>query len=132
MSTDEGFDLADALPRLSEAQARVLREALAAPRQQVDISRMPERLRERVMRDGSLRIDWAGTVAQRMRWDDARLALLTAARDLLVASVEHWAMALTRLTQAGRFHALLQARDSCLTEAGAQAVNATPDEETLP
>jgi hypothetical protein len=40
-----------------------------------------------------------------MLWEDARLALLTAARDLLVASVENWAMALTRLTQAGRLHA---------------------------
>ena len=132
MSTDEGFDLADALPRRSEAQARVLREALADPRQQVDVSRMPERLRERVMRYGYLRIDWAGTVAQRMLWEDARRALLTAARDLLMARVENWAMALTRLTQAGRFHALLQARDYFLTEAGAQAVRATPDEETLP
>jgi hypothetical protein len=52
MSTDEGFALADALPRLSEAQARVLREALAEPRQQVEVSRMPERLRARLMSFG--------------------------------------------------------------------------------
>jgi hypothetical protein len=132
MSTDEGFDLADALPRLSAAQARVLREARAEPRQQVEVSRMPERIRERLMGYGYLRIDWAGTVAQRLRWAEARLALLTAARDLLVARVEHGALALTRLTQAGRSHAQLQARGSVLTEAGAQAVRPAPEEEPLP
>ena len=132
MNSDACTDMAEALPVLSEAQTRVLREALTDPRQQGDISRMPERIRERLRSYGYLRMDWAGTVTQRLRWEDARMAWLLAARDLLNASVERWAFALTKLIQAGRLHAQLQARGSLLTEAGVQAVRATPDEETRP